>query len=106
MSTPLGAGRLRHTREYLGLSASQVAQTAEIEPSQLAALEAGEAALDELALHRLARALCCTPALLIEEQPAQEEIPAAIARMASELSVHDREEALAFAQYLRHASES
>jgi transcriptional regulator with XRE-family HTH domain len=105
MIMPLGARRVRHTREYLGLSAAQVAQVAGIEPSQLAALEAGETELDELGLHRLARALGCTPTLFIEEQPALEKIPAAIARMASGLSAHDREEALAFAWYLRHAGE-
>jgi transcriptional regulator with XRE-family HTH domain len=106
MSAPLPPGRLRDTLEYLGLSAAYVAQVARIEPAQLAALEAGHEEPNELLLHRLARALGCTPALLSEDQPGPEEIPAAIARMASSLSDHDRAEALAFAWYLRHAVES
>jgi transcriptional regulator with XRE-family HTH domain len=105
VSTRPAQGRLRDTREYLGLSATHVARLAGIESAQLAALEAGQEEPDELLLHRLARALLCTPALLTEDPPGQEEIPAAIARMASGLSDHDRAETLAFAWYLRHAVE-
>lgn len=105
MSAPLLPERLRDTRKYLGLSVAHVAQVARIEPAQLAALEAGQEEPDELLLHRLGRALGCTPALLGEDHPGPEEIPAAIARMASNLSDHDRAEALAFAWYLRHAVE-
>jgi transcriptional regulator with XRE-family HTH domain len=105
MSVMLPRGRLRDTREYLGLSAAHVAQVAGIEPAQLAALEAGQEEPNELLLHRLARAFGCTPALLSEDQPGPEEIPAAIARMTSGLSDHDRAEALTFAWYLRHAVE-
>ncbi len=98
--------RLRDAREYLGLDAATAAAACGIDEAELIALEAGRIEVDELKLQRLARAYGVRSAYFTEpESELQEDAVIVLGRLARELRGHDRDEALRFAAYLRHALE-
>lgn len=99
-------GRLRATREYVGLDVPGAAAASGVVEGDLAAIEAGDAAVDEFTLKRLARAYGVRSSYFTEpEDELHAEAVVVLGRLAGELTGHDRDEALRFAAYLRHTIE-
>ncbi len=99
-------GRLRAAREYVGLDVAGAAAASGVAEGNLAAIEAGRAAVDELTLQRLGRAYGVRSSYFIEsEAELHAGAVVVLGRLAGELAGHDRDEALRFAAYLRHSIE-
>lgn len=98
------AERLRATREYVCLDLGGAAAAAGIAVEELAALERGERAADELTLERLARAYGYGRGYFLREpDPLDDAGIAVVARLGEFMTEHDRGEALLFAACLRDA---
>jgi transcriptional regulator with XRE-family HTH domain len=99
--------RLREAREYLGLSQEFVAEQLRIPRASISAIETGKRKVSGVELKQLARLYRRSVASLLEEggatlieQPEEESVKA-LFRAARELSEHDRQQLLRFAQFLR-----
>lgn len=99
-------GRLRETREYLGLSQQFVAGQTGIPRSAISDIERGIRKVDSLELQRFSRLYRFPVAYFLgettEEDAAGSETLHALARTASELNEEDRQEILRFAMFLQH----
>lgn len=105
MSNTELAGRLRTARDYVGLTIAETSTTCGIPEGMLAALELGRAEVDEVTLQRLAGAYGVRASYFTE--PEEQLLAGAVTvlgRLGGELEGHDRDEALRFAAYLRHAT--
>lgn len=96
--------RLREAREYVGLAITDAAAAGGIAPDELAAIETGRMPVDDLILQRLGRAYGLrTTYFTASDDELRAEAVVVLGRLAGELTGHDRDEALRFAAYLRHA---
>jgi transcriptional regulator with XRE-family HTH domain len=102
----LTSTRIRETRAYLAITLEDAAAAASIRQEQLQQIEQGQRTVDDLTIQRLARAFGCVPAYLTSEPVQDEDTIAVLARLTGGLTGPDRLEALRFASYLRHATES
>lgn len=95
--------RLREAREYVGLLQDDVATALGIPRTSLSALEAGKRKVSGVELRRLAR-LYHRPVgwLLGEEDPVMGDADP-LFRATSQLSDHDKEQVLRFAEFLAAA---
>jgi transcriptional regulator with XRE-family HTH domain len=99
------AGRLRAAREYVGLTIGETSSASGISETALVALESGGGEVDDVTLQRLASAYGVRTTYLTE--PEDQLLAGAVTvlgRLGGEMEGHDRDEALRFAAYLRHAS--
>lgn len=99
----LGA-RLREAREYLRLSQEEVARALEVPRSAISLMEAGQRKVDAIELKRLADIYQRPIAFFTGEATEAAPMPATVqhlARAAAKLTDRDREELLAFAQFLQ-----
>jgi hypothetical protein len=104
VSNPDRSVRLREAREYVGLGTADAAAASGIAEDDLAAIEAGRIAVDDLTLQRLGRAYGLrTPYFTASDDELRAEAVVVLGRLAGEVTGHDRDEALRFAAYLRHA---
>jgi transcriptional regulator with XRE-family HTH domain len=100
------AERMRAAREYVGIGRAEAAATAAMTESDLAALEAGRRAPDEIELERLASAYGYRRGYFARPPaPLDEPAVAVVARLGARLSDRDRREAMLFAAYLRDAGD-
>lgn len=96
------AGRLRDARLYVGMSATEVEAATGISEVDIAAIEDGVRAADDLELRRLARLYGYASAYFFgHDDPLPDESLTILTRLTSELTEHDRQQALRFAAYLR-----
>jgi transcriptional regulator with XRE-family HTH domain len=99
----LGA-RLREAREYLRLSQEEVARALEVPRSAISLMEAGQRKVDAIELKRLADIYQRPIAFFTGEAGKVAPMPETVqhlARAAAKLTDRDREELLAFAQFLQ-----
>ncbi len=96
------AGRLKETREYLGLSQEDAAKAAGLNRIVISAIETGRRKVESVELSALAKAYR-QPIEFFLRSGADEETDEIqnLARAARELMPNDRAELLKFAQYLR-----
>jgi transcriptional regulator with XRE-family HTH domain len=102
------ARRLRETREYLSFSQQYVSEETGIPRPAISQIERGERRVESLELKRLSRLYGYPVSYFLGEEEALEDDQAvqSLARLAQELSPHDREEVYRFANYLRHVGRS
>jgi transcriptional regulator with XRE-family HTH domain len=99
------ADRLRAARDYVGLTIAETSTTSGIPEMTLAALELGRVDVDDVTLQRLAGTYGVRTSYFTE--PEDQLLAGAVTvlgRLGGELEGHDRDEALRFAAYLRHAN--
>lgn len=99
----LGA-RLREAREYLRLSQDEVARALDVPRSAISLMEAGQRKVDAIELKRLAEIYQRPIAFFTGEAGEPAPVPETVqhlARTAAKLTDRDREELLAFAQFLQ-----
>ena len=99
----LGA-RLREAREYLRLSQDEVARALDVPRSAVSMMETGQRKVDAIELKRLAEVYQRPIAFFTGEVGDPAPMPEAVqhlARAAAKLTDRDREELLAFAQFLQ-----
>jgi transcriptional regulator with XRE-family HTH domain len=99
----LGA-RLREAREYLRLSQDEVARALEVPRSAISLMETGQRKVDAIELKRLAEIYQRPMAFFTGEAGEPAPVPETVqhlARAAAKLTDRDREELLAFAQFLQ-----
>jgi transcriptional regulator with XRE-family HTH domain len=97
--------RLRRSREYLGLSQSEVAEYMRLSRPAISNIESGRRKVSTFELARLARLYRQPYEYFLGEVP---EVPedtttTALFRATRELSDRDRQQVLRFAQFLRNA---
>lgn len=95
------AARLRHAREYLGLSQQFVEQYTGISRVAISALENGKRKVDALELERLASLYKYPVSYFLEGGFTEPAVVQALAREANELTEHDRDQVLQFARFLK-----
>lgn len=98
------AARLREAREYLRLSQDEVARALDVPRSAISLMEAGQRKVDAIELKRLAEIYQRPIAFFTGEAGASAPVPETVqhlARAAAKLTDRDREELLAFAQFLQ-----
>ena len=97
--------RLRRSREYLGLSQSDVAKHMSLSRPAITNMESGRRKVSTFELARLAKLYRQPYEYFLGEIPeAPEDTPTtALFRAARDLSDRDREQVLRFAQFLRNA---
>ena len=97
--------KLRHAREYLGLSQDEVARHLKVPRTALTNIESGQRRIDALELKKLADLYRQAVSYFTgDEDETAAALPADVthlARAAAKLSVKDREELSRFAEYLR-----
>lgn len=99
----LGA-RLREARDYLRLSQDEVARALDVPRSAVSLMEAGQRKVDAIELKRLADIYQRPIAFFTGEAGELAPVPETVqhlARAAAKLTDRDREELLAFAQFLQ-----
>jgi len=96
------AGRLRESREYLGLSQEIAADHLRIPRASISAIEAGKRKVSSTELHGFAKLYRTSVEQLLGEQP-QDPVVSALFRAANSLTPKDREQVLRFAEFLRAA---
>lgn len=102
----LGA-RLREAREYLRLSQDEVARALDVPRTAISLMEAGQRRVDAIELKRLAEIYQRPIAFFTGEAGEPAPVPETVqhlARAAAKLTDRDREELLAFAQFLQTRS--
>ena len=102
----LGA-RLREAREYLRLSQDEVARALDVPRTAISLMEAGQRKVDAIELKRLAEIYQRPIAFFTGEAGDPAPVPETVqhlARAAAKLTDRDREELLAFAQFLQTRS--
>jgi transcriptional regulator with XRE-family HTH domain len=96
--------RLADVREFVGMSVAAAAEAADLSAEDLVAIERGLREVDDLELQRLARAYGVRGPYFTEPEDSRcDEAVIVLGRLAGELTGGDRDEALRFAAYLRHA---
>ncbi len=97
--------RLRHSREYLGLSQSEVAAVLGISRPAISQIEAGRRKVSTLELAKLARLFGRPYEYFLGEvpEPVEDETSQALFRAARDLTDDDRRQVLRFAEFLRNA---
>lgn len=97
--------RLRRSREYLGLSQSEVAEYMGLSRPAVTNMETGKRKVSTLELRRLASLYRQPYEYFVGEVPefVEDETAGALYRTARDLSERDREQVLRFAQFLRNA---
>jgi transcriptional regulator with XRE-family HTH domain len=97
--------RLRRSREYLGLSQSEVAEYLGLSRPAITNMEAGRRKVSTFELARLAKLYRQPYEFFLGEVPevAEDTTTTALFRAARALSDRDREQVLRFAQFLRNA---
>ena len=96
---------LRSSREYLGLSQEDVAESMDISRPAVSQIEAGKRKVSAEELRRFARLYRRPYEFFLGEagEVADDETVGALFRTTKELSQGDREQVLRFAQFLRNA---
>ncbi len=97
------ARRLRFAREYIGLLQEDVATALDIPRASVSAIESGKRRVSSLELRRLGRLYRRPVAWLLEEEGAEFEVDAPLARVTEALSDHDKQQVLRFAEFLAGA---
>ncbi|MDE0497611.1 MAG: helix-turn-helix transcriptional regulator [Acidimicrobiaceae bacterium] len=97
------AQRLRFAREYIGLLQEDVATALDIPRASVSAIESGKRRVSSLELRRLGRLYRRPVAWLLEEEGAELEVDAPLARVTEALSDHDKRQVLRFAEFLAGA---
>lgn len=97
------AQRLRSAREYIGLLQEDVATALDIPRASVSAIESGKRRVSSLELRRLGRLYRRPVAWLLEEEGAELEVDAPLARATEALSDHDKQQVLRFAEFLAGA---
>ncbi len=100
--------RIREAREYLGLSPAFVAEQLGTSPEDITAIEIGRREVTPVELERLARLLKRpVERFMAERDESPESVrdagDRALFRAARDLSDHDRQQVLRFAEFLREA---
>lgn len=104
MNDAVNSTRLREAREYVGFAIAEAAAASGIAAQELDAIETGRVPIDDLTLQRLGRAYGLrTTYFTSSEDELRAEAVVVLGRLGGELTGHDRDEALRFAAYLRHA---
>lgn len=96
--------RLRESREYLRLSQDEVARALDVPRSAISLMEAGQRRVDAIELKRLAEIYQRPIVFFTGEAGEPAVVPETVqhlARTAAKLTDRDREELLAFAQFLQ-----
>ena len=96
------AGRIKETREYLGLTQQQVANAISIPRSAVSDIESGKRKVTVDELKQLAILLRHPVSYFLGEEPEMAPDVLALARTAEELSENDRKELLRFARFLQY----
>lgn len=94
--------RLRQIREYLGLSQQYVTASTGISRSAISEIERGNRKVDSLELRRFARAYQTSVGRLLGEVEDSEAAFSKLERAMVDLTPHDQEEVLRFAEFLSH----
>lgn len=94
--------RIRRTREYIGLTQQQVAESLSVPRSAISDIETGKRKVTAEELKRLANLLKHPVSHFLGEEPDVADEVAALARTAENLSENDRKELLRFAKYLEY----
>ena len=97
------AQRLRFAREYIGMLQEDVATALDIPRASVSAIESGKRRVSSLELRRLGRLYRRPVAWLLEEEGAELEVDAPLARVTEALSDHDKRQVLRFAEFLAGA---
>jgi transcriptional regulator with XRE-family HTH domain len=100
--TALG-NRLREAREYVGLLQEDVASALGIPRTSLSALEAGKRKVSGVELRRFARLYRRPVGWLLGEETVELDGTAPLFRATAQLSDHDKEQVLRFAEFLAAA---
>jgi transcriptional regulator with XRE-family HTH domain len=97
--------RLRHSRDYLGLSQGEVADVLGVSRPAISQIEAGRRKVSTLELARLARLFARPYEYFLGEvpTPVEDETSQALFRAARDLNDDDRRQVLRFAEFLRNA---
>jgi transcriptional regulator with XRE-family HTH domain len=95
--------RLREAREYVGLLQDEVAAALGIPRTSLSALEAGKRKVSGVELRRLARLYRRPVAWLLGEEDVDLSDADPLFRATAQLSDHDKEQVLRFAEFLAAA---
>ncbi len=100
--------RLRRSREYLGFSQEEVADSMEISRPAVSNIEAGKRKVSAEELRRFAQLYRRPYEYFLgeAEEIADDETVGALFRTTQELSDGDREQVLRFAQFLRNAGKA
>jgi transcriptional regulator with XRE-family HTH domain len=97
--------RLRHSREYLGLSQGEVAEVLGVSRPAISQIEAGRRKVSTLEVAKLARLFGRRYEYFLGEvpEPVEDETSQALFRAARDLTEDDRRQVLRFAEFLRNA---
>lgn len=97
------AERLRHAREYLGLSQEEVAQHVGMPRPAVSQIEHGNRRVDAIELAKFAKLYQRPVSFFTGEEPIGEAPQLELLkRAAAELSDKDRDEVLRYAEFLKH----
>ena len=96
------AKRIKETREYLGFTQQQVAESLSLRRSAISDIETGKRKVTADELKRIAYLYRHPVSYFLGEQPEVAPDVAALARTAENLSEHDRKELLRFAKFLEY----
>lgn len=100
------ADRIRAEREYLGLSQEQVSRALSVSRAAVSAIETGRRKVSSVELARLAKLFgTSTDRLLGSEVPADESVTQ-LFRATKDLSAHDKDQVLRFAEFLSTSTSS
>jgi len=94
--------RIRETREYVGLTQQQVAESLSVPRSAISDIETGKRKVTAEELKKLANLLKHPVSHFLGEEPEMAEDVAVLARTAENLSENDRKELLRFARFLEY----
>jgi len=100
------AKRIRETREYIGLTQQQVAQSLAIPRSAISDIETGKRKVTAEELKSLADLFKHPVSHFLGEEPNVADDVAVLARAAENLSENDRKELLRFAKFLQYQNKS
>jgi transcriptional regulator with XRE-family HTH domain len=94
--------RIKETREYVGLTQKQVAESLSVPRSAVSDVETGKRKVTAEELKKLANLLKHPVSHFLGEEPELAEDVAVLARTAENLSANDRKELLRFARFLEY----
>jgi len=94
--------RIRETREYIGLTQQQVAETLSVPRSAISGIETGKRKVTAEELNSLANLFKHPVSHFLGEEPDVPDDVAVLARTAENLSENDRKELIRFAKFLEY----
>ena len=94
--------RIRETREYIGLTQQQVAETLSVPRSAISDIETGKRKVTAEELKSLANLFKHPISHFLGEEPDTADDVAVLARTAENLSENDRKELIRFAKFLEY----